>query len=111
MNKIREAIKNLPGHWYKGHMTDNKGNYCGLGHVAKAYGFSDDQIDNESFGCDESPLLSDFNLLHEIAGEQYPDRAIDLFTTFTLFNDHPDTTEDEVIALMEKAAVRKDEMS
>jgi hypothetical protein len=48
-----------------------------------------------------------------VASEQYPERAVVLEGgvkgTFATFNDHPDTTEDEVVTVMEKAAVRFDE--
>jgi hypothetical protein len=54
-------------------------------------------------------------IMANVAGEQFPERAkitnLNGYAdwSFAVFNDHPDTTEDEVVAVMEKAAVRLDE--
>lgn len=109
MNSIREAAKNLPGHWHKGDYTDGQGNYCGIGHVLKASGLTDEQIEMGDGDFVEARL----DVLNKVAGEQFPDRAFTMPSAgivvenpyFAYFNDHPDTTEDEVLAVMEKAAV------
>lgn len=100
MNPIREGAKNLPGHWHKGSMRDGKGNFCGLGHVQNV--LINDKIE---FG-------KAWAIMNQVAHEQYPDRISenDLGPcAFAEFNDHPDTTEAEVVTVMEKAAVRLDE--
>ena len=100
MNPIREAIKTLPGRWTKGSMHGDEGS-CGLGHVM-----------NQVRKMDDVRVYSKIrNLMSEVAEEQFPERvrARDGRCAFAQFNDHKDTTEGEVIAVMEKSAVRFDE--
>ena len=110
MNPLREVITRLPGHWYKGGYGDGKGNYCGVGHLSE-YGYN--------VGSSQEEMNEAFKLMNEVAFEQYPERATyvinfgsdvqEVAKSFANFNDHPDTTEEEVIAVMEKAAVRFEE--
>lgn len=96
MNPIREAMNNLSGHWYKGGLSDGNGNNCGLGHVLRVSGSTYDAA-----RC----------IMNNVAYEQYPDRSnFDNLKGFASFNDHPDTTEEEVLAVMEKAAIKWDEL-
>lgn len=101
MNPIREAIKTLPGNWIKGTMSDNDGNHCGLGHLACALRDYEDKFRPLRINIRGIALSA----MHTVACEQYPERG----ENFVDFNDHPSTTEAEVIAVMEKAAVRFDE--
>jgi hypothetical protein len=100
MNVIERAARNLPGRWHKGSLTDNNDNWCGIGHVL---------VEAES--VDEATEARKF--MDAVASEQFPERAVVLEGgvkgTFAMFNDHSDTTEDEVVAVMEKAAVLLDE--
>lgn len=72
-----------------------------------------------ALGCSavNSPLIQ--NLVADVVREQYPerietlplsylDRYLDCATIVT-FNDHPDTTKDDVVAVLEKAAIKLDE--
>ena len=99
MNIIDKALSNLPGHWYQGGLGDDNGNFCGIGHILYATPY-------------EGSADNAINLMSEVAKEQYSER-IDPDNRhtckFAQFNDHPDTTEAEVIAVMEKASVRLDE--
>lgn len=115
MNPIREAASNLRGHWYQGEYMNYEDNsqMCGLGHVANVLGKGDIEA---GFETDEFYELQKF--MDKVAKEQYPDRHSSfmapnqqkIFTySFPIFNDHPDTTEDEVVAVLEKAAVLYDE--
>ena len=101
MNVIREAAHRLPGNWHQGSIYGGHDNYCGLGWV--------DKVAKEQ-GVDETWSL--WTLMGEVAREQFPER-INPFAdevAFAQFNDHRATTEDEVVAVMEKAAVRLDEV-
>ncbi len=123
MNPIREALNALPGHWQKGSLNDNKGNHCGLGHMHNALGGSDGYLPMVfDDSAPEYKLSRDLRIeaerlrgiMDEVAVEQYPDRVglspLAYSSKFAEFNDHPDTTEDEVVAVMEKAAIRLDEI-
>jgi hypothetical protein len=107
MNPIKMAADNLKGHWHKGSSADGTCHYCGIGH-----------LDNALAQLNINSGVSDlYNLLTEVAREQYPERTLEgdyhmkmYGGTFPDFNDHPATTEDEVIAVMEKAAVRLEEI-
>ena len=106
MNPIREAASRLPGHWHKGSLSDGNGNFCGLGHL--------DQVCLEE---DIRPIDSArfWQLMDDVALEQYPDRVDEDELVekpyFAQFNDHQDTTEDEAVMVMEKAAIKWDELN
>ena len=93
-NPIREALVHLPGNWVKGPMGPN-GETCALGHL---YTFGMEQSD------DFSEYATARDLLIDVIQAEYPDRALSFGRNFVAvadFNDHPDTTEAEVIAVME----------
>ena len=55
----------------------------------------------------------DGDVVADVIREQYPDR-VNLpcrtgFAAIVRFNDHEDTTQDEVVAVLEKAAIKLDE--
>lgn len=101
MNPIRIAMERLPGKWYQGDLCGPNESYCGLGHVHNVY--------MEVHG----DIIPDdvWELMDNTAKEQYPDRIdeSDSKSLFAMFNDHEDTTEDEVLAILEKVAVKVDE--
>lgn len=112
VNPIREAVSRLPGNWYKGYFFDpNRENFCGIGMtcevLSQEYGTHvwDHEKPFAYFVEQEKAIL----ILNRMAGEQYPDRT-DGRENFPKFNDHEDTTEEEVVAVMEKAAVKWDEL-
>lgn len=105
MNPIREAMNNLPGHWYQGNYSNGKRfswtdedatNFCGLGHVYRVA---------DMHGINHYDSLKIMNI---VAGELYPDRTGGE-PHFPRFNDHPDTTEEDVLTVMKEAAIRFEE--
>lgn len=113
-NPIRKAAENLKGNWYKGYYFNsrNHSKMCGIGHLQSA--IFDKPLDlatNEALNDGERWNLygEAYEIVNNTAGEQYPDRMKHSTFNFPNFNDHEDTTEDEVIAVLEKAAVRYDE--
>lgn len=112
MNTLWQAAQKIRGHYHKGDYADGKGNYCMLGAMASVRGVQDTILT----GDEEGDILFDHefnaqeNILKEIIEEQFPDRlGLNRFPGVPTFNDHPDTTEDEVVAVLEKSAVRWDE--
>lgn len=104
-NIIAQAAKNLPGHWHKGSYGDGKGNFCAYGHVANAAGLT---LYEMSEGLSYTPELERAtDILNRLSGEMFPDRATQPF--IAEFNDHLDTTEEDAVSLLEKAAVEWDE--
>jgi hypothetical protein len=101
MNPIRKAIKTLPGHWHQGSAFGPNNTACGLGHLHRATVKSNLDL---NLYCPASKLMSDAAIdkfPERVGGEPGPG-------AFPNFNDHPETTEDEVIAVMELAADRWD---
>lgn len=104
MNIIERALQTLPGNWIQGDLHNDNG-ACGLGHL---------HLNATRPWHDE--VTAGAQTMDIIANEQYPDRVSDYLRVdadlckFARFNDHPDTTEADVIAVMEKAAVRLNEM-
>ncbi len=101
---LRVALENVPGNWHQGNMFGDEGDSaCGLGHVNRA------ALTSGSF-MPRSEMNAAYESMAVVAGEQFPERAWNSQRhTFAAFNDHPDTTEDEVIAVMEKAAIQLEE--
>ena len=100
MNIIRTALSTVPGNWCKFQLTNSEGKHCGIGHVIMAY----DPMVHGNLGSHDAVVE-----MVKVAKEQYPERLSEDYPVYTDFNDHPDTTEADVIAVMEKAAVRLDE--
>jgi hypothetical protein len=49
------------------------------------------------------------SVVHKILSERHPDRSIDKYSgdvVIPMFNDHPDTTEDEVLEIVKLAIIR-----
>lgn len=110
MNAIREAAARVKGHWAKGYLS-HQGNACGIGHLHIAAGVL-------ALVPLPPEVREQQKLMGTVALEMFPDRFAPEEQSefawvgappFAEFNDHPLTTEDEVIAVMEKAAVRWDE--
>lgn len=95
-NPYRETADSLEGHWHKGSLGDGDGNRCLIGHA----------IDRVGQRLDRTGEWDDFvTLLEQTMQEQLPGRGIIIAN----INDHPDTTEEEVLTVLDKAAVRWDE--
>jgi len=106
MNGLREAAENLPGRWYKGFYGDDEGNFCAVGHLRNAFGW-DDEAGFREIGRDTlSEFHAQIRLLNEVSQEMFPERS---GHNIVNFNDHPQTTEDEILSVFEKAAVKWEE--
>jgi hypothetical protein len=92
MNILNKAAKAVPGRWHKGGISDGRGNYCAVGHIINACGMH--VVPNE--------IMQTVNTLaSEMSNGKYGHVAN--------FNDDPDTTEEDIITLLEKGAIRLDE--
>ena len=102
MNRIRAAIEVLAARgWTKGAFADDSGRHCLQGALY------------ESHGCQPAAALTrelrdDVRVVNEVIEAEYPDRygAVGI----SRFNDHEDTTLDDVVRVLEKAALRRDEV-
>jgi hypothetical protein len=106
-NTIREAIGVLTRvGWTKNAFTDHAGRHCLQGALYDAH-----QIgpvgEHPVWRPVTAELGADVRLVNEVIQDQFPERAGGIGAS--RFNDHPDTTLEDVILVMEKAAVRKDE--
>ena len=101
MNKLWEAIDviNERG-WIQGSMENDHG-VCLLGAYRRACGLQPNQSWD---GFLNSPAEVELDLLDETALEQYGALG------FVAFNDQLGTTKDDVITLLAKAAIKKDEL-
>ena len=108
-DRIRAAIEVLARTgWTKQAFTDEDGRHCLQGALYEAHGLVP--------RCDDQPgvalrddLAADVRAVNEVIQEQYPDRfgAVGI----SRFNDHQETTVDDVVRVLEKAAVRNDELA
>lgn len=111
MNVIARAMNRLPGHWFKGYYEEN-GNLCGLGAVrhelAIEFGYED--LYDGNIDC-STIYNTSVKILDKVAAEQFPERMPedDQLCKFVAFNDHSETTLEEVLGVFEKAAVLMDE--
>lgn len=97
MNVFFDAARNLPGHWMKGSLLDYLGNYCVIGHVREA-------TLAENHGVCDYNIVEHIDFLDEVVHEHYPQ-----YGGAAYFNDAPDTTEEMVVEMLEKAGARWDE--
>ncbi len=106
-NTIREAIRVLSRTgWTKDAFTDDSGRHCLQGALYEAYGLC--ALDSRGVGVRLSrELAEDVRLVNDVIEAQFPERFGGIGVS--RFNDHPDTTIEDVVRVMEKAAVRKDE--
>jgi hypothetical protein len=111
-NLISKAIEHVRGNWGRHEYVNDQGQYCGMGALGKAMGLTDEQVyDSE---MDKSPFSEwrvQGEIMSRVAEEQFPERITTKGTgiSFPVFNDHPSTTEDDVILVMEKAAIKFEE--
>lgn len=92
--KVREALDLLRRDgWCKGKGFDEKGRHCIVGAGISVHYSAEDAL-----------------ALHAVAREQYPDRiGWTTLASAAAFNDHAETTFEDVERVMEKAALRLDE--
>lgn len=129
MNIIEKAKSSLPGHWHQGEYVDEQSGdkFCALGHIGLQLGahveatiYQGDTYfffkENDADAQDEWERAN--KLLTKIAREQFPERWEGLnerqqmlADSIPYFNDHPETTEEDMILVFEKAAVEWDEES
>lgn len=98
---IERTLKSLPGNWTKGAISEDGTKMCVMAHL----------IDNSEIELKD--YLPARQALEAVVMEQYHDRTTytNSYNTVAAFNDHPDTTESDVIAVLEKANARLDEVS
>ena len=107
-NRIRAAIEVLASTgWTKQAFTDDAGRHCLQGALYEAHGVVPRCGDKPGLALTED-LAADVRMVNHVIEEQYPDRfgAIGV----ARFNDHPETTVDDVVRVLEKAAARSDEI-
>ena len=106
-NTLREAIRVLSrAGWTKDAFTDGGGRHCLQGALYEAYGQC--PFDSGQLNVRLSPeMAEDVRLVNEVIEAQFTERYGGV--GISRFNDHPDTTWEDVVLVMEKAALRKDE--
>lgn len=106
MDLIQKVKGSLPGNWHKGSYTDlDSGNRCVIGWLY--YHDAQNHQSNVHSSCNVETFRM---VLADIAEEQFPDRVTDLLDHIIEVNDHPDTTEDDIMMILEKAEVRMEEL-
>lgn len=105
-NRIREAIEVLARRgWTQGTFTDDAGRHCLQGALHEAYGCQPRRPGERTVS--QAELAADLRLVNEIIASEYPERVGAVGVS--RFNDHPDTTIDDIVRVLEKSAVRRDE--
>ncbi len=106
-NTIREAIRVIAEvGWTKDAFADEQGRHCLQGALYEAHGLC--PFDQRQVGVPvRGEMASDLRLVNEVVTAQFPERAASIGVS--RFNDHPDTTLEEVIQVLEKAALCRDE--
>ena len=106
-NRIREAIEVLVrSGWTKATFTDEAGRHCLQGALYEAH-CALPYSERETGVPVGGELADDLRLVNRVIEEQYPDRFGGVGVS--RFNDHPETTLEDVVRVLEKAAVVRDE--
>lgn len=104
-------------HWYQGGAVDPTGTkWCMLGRLSERF-----HLQRMAFNTATEEYFLRFSadkaqdIVKEVIKEQYPDRCYIGVNTTALpdiahFNDHPDTTFEDVTRVLEKALVRASEI-
>ncbi len=107
-NRIREAIEVLARRgWTQGAFTDDTGRHCLQGALYEAHGCQPRQHGQLTNTSTDPDLAADLRLVNETIASEYPERVGAVGVS--RFNDHPDTTIVDVVRVLEKSAVRRDE--
>jgi hypothetical protein len=107
MNRIRKAIEVLARKgWTKDSFTDGAGRHCLQGALYEAHGLEPFSAVRVGLPVSEA-MSADLRLIHDVVAANYPERFGGVGVS--RFNDHPDTTLADVVCVLEKAAVRRDE--
>lgn len=107
LNTIRTALDVLSKRgWTKDAFTDQDGRHCLQGALYEAHLLALPAEKQPGVPVTE-PLAADIRLVNEVIEDQYPERSGGIGVS--RFNDHPETTVEDVVRVLEKAAVRKDE--
>ena len=93
---IREAMEYVSLGWTQGTLRDLDGSVCMLGGLCEVSQMKD--VENEA-----QLFNTAFKILHKTVKELG-------FTTVPQMNDHPDTTQQDVLIAMEKAAIKLEEL-
>lgn len=102
-NKIREGIEVLAEYgWRKNAFGNAKNGFCILGAVRETMG-------GQMF-CHNIFNTNEHSTLRDVILEQFPDRVNPLSDVVPNFNDHDSTKIEDVILVMEKAAIKMDEV-
>ena len=107
-NRIREAIELLARRgWTQGTFTGEDGSHCLQGALYEAHGCVPRRPGALGHTL-TGDLADDIRLVNATIAAEYPERvgAVGI----SRFNDHPETTVDDVIRVLEKSAVRRDEV-
>lgn len=107
VNRIRDAIEVLARRgWTKETFTDDDGRHCLQGALYEAHGVTVTTCSSVRLAL-AGPMADDMRLVNEVVRDQYPERFGAVGASW--FNDHPETTVDDVVRVLEKAAARRDE--
>lgn len=107
-NRIRAALELLARTgWVKGHFSDEDGRHCLQGALYEVHGCQP-RVPGHLGRTVDGDLAADLQLLNEIIAAEYPERmgAVGV----SRFNDHADTTLEDVVRVLEKSALRRDEI-
>lgn len=106
-NRIRAALEILARRgWTQRTFTDETGRHCIQGALYEAHCVEPERYERVWRPLSAS-LLADVGLVNEVIETEYPERVGAVGVS--QFNDHPETTIDDVVRVLEKAAVRRDE--
>lgn len=122
-NPYRKAIEVLAERGHTKHATSDENGVCALGALSCALTGSAEEarFGSKSWSNGYAPAFEhDFAVpLAKTVLEQFPDRVNEVVDTgrpnyepaiIANFNDHPSTTVDDVVLVLEKTAIRQDEL-
>lgn len=118
--RLWDALDKLhKGRMIKGDRNDGQGGHCALGLIDAV------MIDTGCYWLDRKDDDADHVALRYAVEAMFPERSDPALDTFNVgldagifpnqaviaaFNNHPDTSKDDLISVFEKAAIRRDEV-
>ena len=96
---LEQAKRTVNAGWCQGEYTDGQGSYCLKGAIGLAAGVLEDIDGHMRYKCLDLPELRVDRIAYDLVVKHLPEP----FESIPTYNDHPGTTKNDVLAVLDKA--------
>ena len=110
MNKLWEAIDVINERGWTRLAAENDDGVCLIGAIRRAHGLNNLSGVEGFLSPNTDAVYADFDIVKAVIHEQYPDFSAATDCELPGFNDRQAESKTDVIRVLEKAAIKKDEL-